>query len=178
MKFKKGIKNAFKFRFEGKQRNEPTKAVEEHQSDKQVSEVANDERNVREENEAVGEIDPAENATSERTAIRSDSEKPETDQRESPKVKSSRSDVSTGSLWSKKSHDKSVKDNKTMSEMVPIEPEAGADQVNESACPPAEEASTSANPTSATVEAKATPEDCTSVSAKATTLCGLSLCLG
>lgn len=174
MKFKKGIKNAFKFRFEGKQRNEPTKAVEEHQSDKQVSEVANDERNVREENEAVGEIDPAENATSERTAIRSDSEKPEKDPRESPQVKSSRSDVSSGSLWSKKSQDKSVKDNK----MVPIEPEAEADQVNESACLPAEEASTSANPTSGTVEEKTTPEDCTSVSAKATTLCGLSLCLG
>lgn len=179
MKFKKGIRNAFKFRFEGKHRSETITSAE-HQCEKKVSDEVKDERNVREANEAVGGSNPAENATSEGTPVRSQSETPDADARESPQIKSSRSDISSRSLWSKKSKDKSVTDNKTVFDTVPIEPEAVplVDQGNVSASPPAEEASMSANPTLATEEAKKSPNDCNSVSAKGTTLCGLSLCLG
>jgi hypothetical protein len=179
MKFKKGIRNAFKFRFQGKQRSEAITSVE-HQSEKKVSDAANDERNVREENEAVSENNPAENATSECTPIRSQSDTPDADARETPQIKSSRSDISSRSLLSKKSKDKSVTDNKSVFDTAPIEPEAvpSVDQGHASASPAAEEASMSANPTLATEEAMKSPDDCNSVSTKGKTLCGLSLCLG
>ena len=105
MKFKKGIRNAFKFRFQGKQRSEAITSVE-HQCEKKVSDAANDERNVREENEAVSENNPAENATSECTPIRSQSDTPDADARETPQIKSSRSDISSRSLLSKKSKER------------------------------------------------------------------------
>jgi hypothetical protein len=182
MGFKKGIRNPFKRRTSGKNHKEPKTGVDNDDCEKKVTDEVNEGHNVREEAETAGAGNPEE----ENSAVTSIAETrpempeaPENDAREIPPVKSSRSMLSIRSIRSKKSQEKPAEEKKAVLEPVSVETEAAsADPEKEPIDPPAVKTAIPEDTKQGTEEAPKSSDENAVDSAKGTTLCGLTFCLG